>query len=77
MIRISTLLKKIGWIQDYVTQIVILRVPHMNRESYPAEQDFCDLCGCSGKVYMLEDEGLWVCQSCLEVSFFEDLPNEE
>ena len=49
----------------------------MNRESYHAEQDFCDLCGCSGKVYMLEDEGIWICQSCLEVSFFEDLPNEE
>jgi len=49
----------------------------MNRESYPAEQDFCDLCGCSGNTYLVEDEGLRVCQSCLEVSFFEDLPDEE
>ena len=49
----------------------------MNRESYPTEQDFCDLCGCSGNTYLVEDEGLRVCQSCLEVSFFEDLPDEE
>ena len=76
MIHISTLLKRIGWIQDYVTQIVILRVPHMNRESYPAEQDFCDLCGCSGNVYLVEDEDLRVCQSCLEISFFEDSADE-
>ena len=60
-----------------MTQIVILRMPPMNHESYPAEQDFCDLCGCSGKIYLVESEDLRVCQSCLEVSFFEDSFNEE
>ena len=49
----------------------------MCRESYPAEQDFCDLCGCSGKVVMLEDECYFICQGCLKISYFEDIPNEE
>lgn len=44
----------------------------MNRESYPPEQDFCDLCGCSGQVVMLEDEGYVICQGCLKISYFED-----
>jgi hypothetical protein len=49
----------------------------MFHESYPHESDFCDLCGCSGKVYLVEDDGVLACQNCLQISYFEDVTNEE
>ena len=73
MIRIITLLQRIDSILISLTQIVTqTRKPLMYRESYPPEQDFCDLCGCSGDVIMLEDEGYVICQVCLKISYFED-----
>ena len=49
----------------------------MYHESYPPESDFCDLCGCSGKVYLVEDDGVVACQNCLHISYFEDVSHEE